>query len=90
MFDGFDVIRVEVGSDVQLRVRHGGSGAPVVLLHGHPRTHTTWHRVAPLLVAAGNTVVCPDLRGYGQSSKPPSTAVHAGYSKRAMAGDIRT
>ena len=89
MFDGFDVIRVEVGSDVQLRVRHGGSGAPVVLLHGHPRTHTTWHRVAPLLVAAGNTVVCPDLRGYGQSSKPPSTADHAGYSKRAMAGDIR-
>jgi haloacetate dehalogenase len=89
MFDGFDVIRVEVGSDVRLRVRHGGSGAPVVLLHGHPRTHTTWHRVAPLLVAAGNTVVCPDLRGYGQSSKPPSTADHAGYSKRAMAGDIR-
>jgi haloacetate dehalogenase len=89
MFDGFDMIRVEVGSDVRLRVRHGGSGAPVVLLHGHPRTHTTWHRVAPLLVAAGNTVVCPDLRGYGQSSKPPSTADHAGYSKRAMAGDIR-
>ncbi|HET6755745.1 MAG TPA: alpha/beta hydrolase [Jiangellaceae bacterium] len=89
MFDGFDVIRVEVGSDVRLRVRHGGSGAPVVLLHGHPRTHTTWHRVAPLLVAAGNTVVCPDLRGYGQSSKPPSTADHAGYSKRAMADDIR-
>jgi haloacetate dehalogenase len=89
MFDGFDVISVEVGSDVRLRVRHGGSGAPVVLLHGHPRTHTTWHRVAPLLVAAGNTVVCPDLRGYGQSSKPPSTADHAGYSKRAMAGDIR-
>jgi haloacetate dehalogenase len=89
MFDGFDVIRVEVGSDVRLRVRHGGSGAPVVLLHGHPRTHTTWHRVAPLLVAAGNTVVCPDLRGYGQSSKPPSTTDHAVYSKRAMAGDIR-
>jgi haloacetate dehalogenase len=89
MFDGFDVISVEVGSDVRLRVRHGGSGAPVVLLHGHPRTHTIWHRVAPLLVAAGNTVVCPDLRGYGQSSKPSSTADHAGYSKRAMAGDIR-
>jgi haloacetate dehalogenase len=89
MFDGFDVIRVEVGSDVRLRVRHGGSGAPVVLLHGHPRTHTTWHRVAPLLVAAGHTVVCPDLRGYGQSSKPPSTTDHAVYSKRAMAGDIR-
>jgi haloacetate dehalogenase len=60
----------------------------VVLLHGHPRTHTTWHRVAPLLVEAGHTVVCPDLRGYGRSSKPPTTPDHAPYSKRAMAGDV--
>jgi haloacetate dehalogenase len=59
-----------------------------VLLHGHPRTHTTWHRVAPLLVAAGHAVVCPDLRGYGRSSKPPTTPDHAPYSKRAMAGDV--
>ena len=59
-----------------------------MLLHGHPRTHTTWHRVAPLLVAAGHTVVCPDLRGYGRSSKPPTTPDHAPYSKRAMAGDV--
>jgi haloacetate dehalogenase len=59
-----------------------------VLLHGHPRTHTTWHRVAPRLAAAGNTVVCPDLRGYGRSSKPPTTPDHAPYSKRAMAGDV--
>ncbi len=73
---------------VRLRVRYGGSGSPVVLLHGHPRTHTTWHRVAPLLVAAGHTVVCPDLRGYGQSSKPPTTEDHSPYSKRAMAGDV--
>jgi haloacetate dehalogenase len=90
MFDGFDELMVPVTADVELRVRGGGSGAPVVLLHGHPRTHTTWFRVAPLLVRAGYTVVCPDLRGYGQSSKPPSTADHAPYSKRAMAGDIRT
>jgi haloacetate dehalogenase len=58
----------------------------VLLLHGHPRTHTTWHRVAPLL-AATHTVVCPDLRGYGRSSKPPTTPDHEPYSKRAMARD---
>ena len=60
----------------------------MVLLHGHPRTHTTWHRVAPLLVTAGHTVICPDLRGYGQSTKPPTTEDHSPYSKRAMAGDV--
>lgn len=79
------------GADgVTLRVRVGGEGPPVVLLHGHPRTHTTWHRVAPLLAAAGHTVVCPDLRGYGQSSKPPTTDDHAPYAKRAMARDVVT
>jgi len=87
-FAGFEESRVDVGDGVELRVRAGGSGPPVVLLHGHPRTHTTWHRVAPLLVAGGHTVVCPDLRGYGRSSKPPTTADHAPYSKRAMAGDV--
>jgi haloacetate dehalogenase len=87
MFESFALEHVDVG-DATLRVRHGGEGPPVVLLHGHPRTHVTWHRVAPLLVAAGHRVVCPDLRGYGQSSKPPTTADHAPYSKRAMAGDI--
>jgi haloacetate dehalogenase len=69
-------------------MRFGGSGDPVVLLHGHPRTHTTWHRVAPLLVAAGFRVVCPDLRGYGQSDEPPTDPDHAPYSKRAMARDV--
>jgi haloacetate dehalogenase len=87
-FAGFDESRIGVGDGVELRVRVGGSGPPVVLLHGHPRTHTTWHRVAPQLVAAGHTVVCPDLRGYGRSSKPPTTGDHAPYSKRAMAGDV--
>jgi haloacetate dehalogenase len=86
MFDGFDLSRVDVGP-VTLRVRVGGSGPPVVLLHGHPRTHVTWNRVAPLL-ATDLTVVCPDLRGYGQSSKPATDDDHAPYSKRAMAGDI--
>lgn len=86
MFDGFTLTRRE-GEGVGLRVRHGGSGPAVLLLHGHPRTHATWHRVAPLLAAAGHTVVCPDLRGYGQSDKPPTDPRHSPYSKRAMAGD---
>jgi len=85
MFEGFALDRVDTGEAV-LRVRHGGSGPPVLLLHGHPRTHATWHRVAPLL-AERFTVICPDLRGYGESSKPPTTADHAPYSKRAMAAD---
>ena len=87
-FEGFALERIDVGDGVVLRVRSGGAGPPVVLLHGHPRTHTTWHRVAPLLVAAGHTVVCPDLRGYGRSSKPAPAADHAPHSKRAMAGDV--
>ena len=85
MFEGFNLEKIDVG-DVVLRVRYGGSGPPVLLLHGHPRTHATWHRVAPLL-APRHSVVCPDLRGYGDSSKPPSTPDHAPYSKRAMARD---
>ena len=86
MFEGFSLDWVEVG-DVRLRVRHGGAGPAVVLLHGHPRTHTTWHGVAPQL-AEHKAVVCPDLRGYGASSKPSSSGDHAPYSKRAMANDI--
>jgi haloacetate dehalogenase len=88
VFEGFDESTVDVEGGVRLRCRVGGGGAPVVLLHGHPRTHTTWHRVAPLLRAAGHTVVCPDLRGYGQSSKPATTTDHRPYSKRAMAADV--
>ncbi|MDQ6847505.1 MAG: alpha/beta hydrolase [Candidatus Dormibacteraeota bacterium] len=85
MFDGFTLVTIDVG-DVTLRVRHGGDGPPILLLHGHPRTHTTWHRVAPIL-ARTHTVVCPDLRGYGQSSKPAEQPNHAAYAKRAMAQD---
>jgi haloacetate dehalogenase len=86
MFEGFELTYRE-GDGARLRVRHGGGGPAVLLLHGHPRTHATWHRVAPLLVAAGHTVVCPDLRGYGRSSKPPTDPAHRPYSKRAMAAD---
>ena len=87
MFDGFADDRVEVG-EVVLRVRHGGSGPPVLLVHGHPRTGATWHLVARRLVDAGFRVVCPDMRGYGQSSKPPLRPDHAQQSKRAVAGDL--
>jgi haloacetate dehalogenase len=85
MFDGFLLDTIDIG-EVALRVRHGGFGPPILLLHGHPRTHTTWHRVAPLLTD-GHTVVCPDLRGYGQSSKPPDESDHRQASKRAMGLD---
>ncbi len=85
-FAGFTLETVRCG-EVSVRVRRGGSGPPVVLLHGHPRTHATWHRVAALL-AERHTVVCPDLRGYGRSTVPPDQAGHAQASKRAMAGDV--
>lgn len=85
MFEGFTLDRVDVG-DVTLRVRHGGSGPPILLVHGHPRTHTTWYRVAPRL-AGRFTVVCPDTRGYGESTEPPTDENHTPYSKRAMAAD---
>lgn len=85
MFDGFTLETIAL-PEATLRVRHGGRGAPVLLLHGHPRTHTTWHRVAPLL-AEDHTVVCPDLRGFGQSSKPADAPDHAPSSKRAKAQD---
>ncbi|SEG95580.1 haloacetate dehalogenase [Actinacidiphila yanglinensis] len=87
MFEGFEETHLEVG-EASVFVRFGGKGPAVVLLHGHPRTSATWHRVAPQLVEAGHTVVCPDLRGYGRSRGPTFTADHAGYSKRAVAGDV--
>jgi haloacetate dehalogenase len=86
VFDGFRLDQVDLG-DVTLRVRHGGAGPAVVLLHGHPRTHTTWHEVAPSL-AGRHLVVTPDLRGYGGSKLPPDAPGHAQSSKRAMAGDV--
>ena len=84
MFEGFTTETVPA-DDLELFVRHGGSGPPVLLLHGHPRTSATWHRVAPALVARGFTVVCPDLPGYGRSGKPTPTADHEPHSKRAGA-----
>ncbi|WP_426502116.1 alpha/beta fold hydrolase [Dactylosporangium sp. McL0621] len=87
MFEGFRDERIDVG-EVELRVRHGGHGPAVLLVHGHPRTGATWHRVAPRLVERGFTVVCPDMRGYGRSGKAPIRPDHAQQSKRAVAGDL--
>lgn len=73
---------------IKLRVATGGSGMPLVLLHGFPETHVAWRYVAPELLK-NYTVVCPDLRGYGQSDKPQGDEKHTNYSKRTMAKDIR-
>jgi pimeloyl-ACP methyl ester carboxylesterase len=78
----FSYQRVTVADGVALNVAVGGSGGAVVLLHGFPQTHLMWREVAPAL-AASHTVICPDLRGYGASSKPAD-----GYAKRTMAQDI--
>ncbi|KNZ34193.1 MAG: alpha/beta hydrolase [Methylibium sp. NZG] len=87
-FDGFEATRHDVGG-VQIFARVGGrrDGPPVLLLHGFPQTHAMWHRVAQRL-APHFSLVLPDLRGYGDSSKPPGDADHANYSKRTMAQDM--
>jgi haloacetate dehalogenase len=72
--------------DITINLRIGGQGPPLLLLHGFPQSHVIWHRVAPTL-AEQFTLVMPDLRGYGDSSKPASGVGHVGYSKRALAGD---
>lgn len=71
----------------RFRLRRGGKGPPLLLLHGNPQTHAMWHRVAPAL-AQRFTVICPDLTGYGFSSKPAVSEDHAPYAKRAMAADM--
>ena len=83
MFDGFELEFVDVGPG-KLRVQHGGRGTPVLLLHGHPRTHMTWSRVADSL-ASRFRVVCPDLPGFGKSYIPSDTPDHSGSSKREKA-----
>lgn len=85
MFDGFASDRLAVNG-TSIHLVRGGSGPPVLLLHGYPQTHVMWHLVAPAL-AERFTVVCTDLRGYGDSGAPSSDASHESYSKRAMAED---
>src|ERR1700710_2832643 len=85
-FDNFTLTEQRVQDGV-LRLRIGGSGPPLLLLHGNPQTHAMWHAVAPAL-AERFTVIAPDLRGYGGSFKPAPTADHAPYAKSSMARDM--
>ena len=85
LFPGFKAAKVQtLGATINLVT--GGSGPPLLLLHGAPQTHAIWHRVAPEL-AKDYTVIAADLRGYGDSSKPDGGPNHVNYSKRAMALD---
>lgn len=86
MFEGFTERRIATGG-AEIHAVVGGDGPPLALLHGYPQTHAMWHRVAPRMAEAF-TVVAPDLRGYGRSSKPPGGEGSANYAKRAMARDI--
>ncbi|WP_336488991.1 alpha/beta hydrolase [Methylobacterium nigriterrae] len=87
---GFDLADITVG-DPPIRIRaalsRAGNRLPVLLLHGHPQTHATWHAVAPRIAEAGHPVVAIDLRGYGDSDKPESDGDHGPYAKRTMAAD---
>jgi haloacetate dehalogenase len=86
LFPGFAAQRIRAsGTDIHCVV--GGAGPPLLLLHGYPQTHAMWHAIAPAL-SRDYTVVCADLRGYGDSGKPASDATHSAYSKRVMAQDM--
>jgi haloacetate dehalogenase len=86
LFPGFKSRKVKT-SKARIHVVTGGRGPAVLLLHGYPETHAMWHKVAPAL-ARDYTVVCADLRGYGDSSKPRGLPDHSNYAKRAMAQDM--
>jgi haloacetate dehalogenase len=85
VLESFTQTSIDVAG-ARIHLRHAGSGPPLLLLHGNPLTHVSWHKIAPRL-AEDFTVVATDLRGYGDSSKPPGGDDHAGYSFRAMAED---
>ena len=85
MFEGFTRKQIKT-SETMINLVQGGSGDPILLLHGYPQTHVCWHRVASIL-AERFTVICTDLRGSGDSAKPPSDPEHQAYSKRRMAQD---
>lgn len=84
---GFEPFDLEAEANVRIHGVSAGEGTPVLLLHGHPQTHLTWHAVAPRLVRAGYRVIASDLRGYGDSSRPRGGEQHVNCSKRSMARD---
>jgi haloacetate dehalogenase len=84
--DGFEASFIDA-PEARIFVRHGGSGPPLLLLHGFPQTHLMWRDLAPSL-AEDFAVVCADLRGYGRSGCAPSAPDHAPYAKRALAADM--
>jgi haloacetate dehalogenase len=86
VFDGFQPKDFDLESGTRIHGVIGGSGPPLLLLHGYPQTHAIWHKIAPRL-AQRYTVVATDLRGYGNSSKPEGLPDHSNYSKRTMARD---
>lgn len=85
MFETFEKRQFRQNS-IEINYRIAGSGPPLLLLHGYPQTHVIWHKIAPSL-SKNFTVIASDLRGYGDSSKPPSDPKHKAYSKREMARD---
>jgi haloacetate dehalogenase len=86
MFLGFTTQKMQL-ANVRLHIRIGGSGPPLLLLHGYPQTHVMWHKIAPAL-AQHFTLICPDMRGYGDSDAPPADAQHLTYAKRTVAQDL--
>jgi haloacetate dehalogenase len=86
LFADFKKEKIET-PEVSININHGGNGKPLLLLHGYPQTHAMWHKIAPQL-SKDFHVICADLRGYGDSSKPQSTDDHFTYSKRAMSKDM--
>lgn len=87
MFEGFENRTVDAGGGIEINVMTGGAGPPVLLLHGYPQSLAMWGRIAPRIARAGFRVVAADLRGYGDSSKPPCAPDSANYTFRAMAQD---
>ena len=85
MFDGFKSGKIK-SNKININYIIGGKGYPILMLHGYPQTHIMWRKVTPIL-SQDYTVVCADLRGYGDSDKPSSDAVHRNYSKKEMAKD---
>lgn len=86
LFPGFASRTIRV-TGARIHCVAGGEGEPVLMLHGYPQTHACWHKIAPQL-ARRYTVICADLRGYGDSSKPAGLPDHSNYSKRVMAQDM--